>query len=109
VTLRAPKPLHEERGCVLGDIIEVHFVSLRFPVIPDTRSLCREAVLVPLPGLGWGEAAEGFVFAQAAAVMERLDEGEDLGVGSGPIWPDASADFFFEQGPETLRGSVIEA
>jgi hypothetical protein len=56
--------------------------------------------LVPLPGLGWGEVAEDFVFAQAATVIERLDEGEDLGAASGPVWPDATADLFFEQGPE---------
>src|SRR5690349_4382035 len=75
----------------------------------DTCSLCREGMLVPLPGLGWGEVAEDFVLAQTAAVVEGLDEGEDLGAGGGPVGPDANADLLFEQGPETLRGGVVAA
>ncbi|MCP9944992.1 hypothetical protein LUX12_09685 [Streptomyces somaliensis] len=35
-------------------------------------------MLVALPGFGQGEVAEGLVSAQAAAVVEGLDEGEDL-------------------------------
>lgn len=62
-----------------------------------------------LPGLGRGEVAEGLVLAEAAAVVEGLDEGEDLGAGGGPVGPDAGADLFLEQGPETLRGRVVEA
>ncbi|THA69956.1 hypothetical protein E6P78_10945 [Streptomyces sp. A0958] len=50
-------------------------------MILDTRSLCREGVLMPLPGLGRGEVTEDFLFAQAAAVVEGLDEVEDLGAG----------------------------
>ncbi|MGW2183803.1 hypothetical protein ACWCXX_38585 [Streptomyces sp. NPDC001732] len=65
-------------------------------------------MLVPLPGLGRGEVAEDLVFAQAA-VAERLDEVEDLSAGGGPVGPDAGADLFFEQGPETLRGGIVEA
>jgi hypothetical protein len=38
-------------------------------------------VLLPLPGLGRGEEAESLVLAEAAAVVEGLDEGEDLGAG----------------------------
>ena len=64
---------------------------------------------MPLPGLGWGEAAEGLVLAQAAAVVEGLDEVEDLGAGGGPVGPDSRADFLIEQGPETVRGGVVEA
>lgn len=59
-----------------------------------------------LPGLGRGEVAEDLVLAQAAAVVEDLDEVEDLGAGSGPVGPDPGADFLLEQGPETLRGGV---
>ncbi|MET9039428.1 hypothetical protein [Streptomyces mirabilis] len=65
-------------------------------MISDTRWLCREGVLMPLPGLGWGEVAEGLVFAQAAAVVEGFDEVEDLGAGGGPVGPDSGADFLFE-------------
>ncbi|MFB7732699.1 hypothetical protein ACFC19_40325 [Streptomyces sp. NPDC056127] len=38
-----------------------------------------------LSGLGGGEVAESLVFAQAAVVVEGLDEGEDLGSGGGPV------------------------
>ncbi|MET9325112.1 hypothetical protein ABZX75_34080 [Streptomyces sp. NPDC003038] len=31
-------------------------------------------MLMPLPGVGWGEVAEDLVLAQAAAVVEGLDE-----------------------------------
>lgn len=64
---------------------------------------------MPLPGLGWGEVAEGLVLARATTVAQGLDEGEDLGAGSGPVGPDAGADLFPEQGPETPRGPVIKA
>ncbi|GFH35820.1 hypothetical protein SCWH03_20420 [Streptomyces pacificus] len=67
---------------------------------------CREGVLMPLSGLGRGEVAEGVVFAQAAAVVEGLDEGEDLGAGGGPVGPAPGADLLLEQGPEALRGGV---
>ena len=62
-----------------------------------------------LSGLGWGEVAEDFVLAQTAAVIEGLDEGEDLGASGGPVRPCPGADLFFEQGPETLRGGIVEA
>lgn len=62
---------------------------------------------MPLPGLSWGEVAEDLVLA--AAVIERLDEGEDLGVGGGPVRPCTGSDLFFEEGPEALRGGVVEA
>lgn len=39
---------------------------------------------MPLPGLGRGEVAEDLVFAQAAAVIEGLDDVEDLSAGGGP-------------------------
>ena len=42
---------------------------------------------MPLPGLGRCEVSEGLVLAQAAAVVEGLDEGEDLGAGGGPVGP----------------------
>lgn len=80
-----------------------------FPVISDARSLCREGVLVPLPGLSRREVAKDLVFAQSAALVERLDEGEDFGAGGGPVGPDTSADLFLEQGPGTLRCGVVEA
>lgn len=63
---------------------------------------------MPLPGLGRGEVTEDLVLAQAAVVLEGLDEGEDLGAGGGPVGPGPSSDLFFEQGPETLRRGVIE-
>lgn len=50
-----------------------------------------------LPGLGWGEVAEGFVLMQVAAVVEGLDEGEDLGAGGGQVGPDEGADLFLEE------------
>ncbi|WP_435239664.1 hypothetical protein [Streptomyces sp. YPW6] len=40
-------------------------------------------MLMPLPGLGRSEVAEGLVLAQAAAVAEELDEVEDLRAGGG--------------------------
>nr|WP_260697032.1 hypothetical protein [Streptomyces sp. 130] len=81
---------------------------LKPSVILDIRWLCREGVSVSLPGLGRGEVTEDPVSAQTAAVVERLDEVEDVGSGSGPVGPDAGADLFFEQGPETLRGGIVE-
>lgn len=63
---------------------------------------------MPLPGLSRGEAAEDLVLAQAAAVVEGLDEVEDLGAGGGPVGPDPGSDFLLEQGPETLRGGIVE-
>lgn len=62
-----------------------------------------------LPGLGRGEETEELLLAQAAAVVEGPDEVEDLGAGGGPVGPGAGADLFFEQGPGTLRGGVVEA
>jgi hypothetical protein len=54
-----------------------------------------------------GEVAEDLVLAQAA-VVEDLDEGEDLGAGGSPVGPDPGADLLLEQGPDTLRGCVVE-
>jgi hypothetical protein len=61
-----------------------------------------------LPGLSWGEVAEDLAFTQAAAVVEGLDEGEDLGTGGGPVGPDARADFLLEQGPEAFGDGIVE-
>jgi hypothetical protein len=64
-------------------------------VILDTILLCREGVLLVLPGLGRGEGAEDFVLTQSAPVAEGLDEGEDLGAGDGPVGPDAGVSLFW--------------
>jgi hypothetical protein len=47
--------------------------------------------------------------AQAASVVEGLDEVEDVGVGRGPVGPEAGADLLFQDGPEAFRGGVVEA
>ncbi|MFD8723505.1 hypothetical protein ACFV2H_37420 [Streptomyces sp. NPDC059629] len=67
-------------------------------------------MLMPLPGPGGGETAEGLVPAQAVTVVEGfdLDEEEDLR-GGGPVGPGAAADVFLEQCPEAVRGGVAEA
>jgi hypothetical protein len=75
-------------------------------MILDTFSLRRKGqiLLVAQACLVGREVAPVDVLAQAASVVEGLDEIEDAGASGGAVGPEAGADFLFEYAPEALRG-----
>lgn len=77
----------------------------------DTRCLRREGMylFVSLPDLQRREAAPDWMPPQPLAVVEGLDEGEDLSAGSGPVGPAAGADLRFQQREEALGGGIVVA